>query len=206
MSEGPDQTKDRREAVRQEETSMDDHQIIALYWARSETAISETAKKYGNYCHQIAWRILDSREDSEECVNDTWLKTWEAIPPARPERLSAFLGRITRNLALQRYEKMNAAKRGSGQVPLALHELEACIPVKNHVEQVVDQLALTEILNVFLEGLSAETRKVFMRRYWFLWSVKEIAAEYGISESKVKVTLHRTRRKLRTLLEKEGIM
>jgi len=185
---------------------MDDSKIIDLYFKRSEDAIAMTSEKYGKYCYRIAYNILNDREDTAESVNDTYLGAWNAMPPQRPAYLSAFLGRITRNLALQRYEKMNAAKRGSGQIPLALHELEACIPVKNHVEQVVDQLALTEILNVFLEGLSAETRKVFMRRYWFLWSVKEIAAEYGISESKVKVTLHRTRRRLRTLLEKEGIM
>lgn len=184
---------------------MDDNQIIDLYWARSETAIWETAKKYGNYCHHIAYNILYNREDSEECVNDTWLRTWEAIPPTRPERLSAFLGKITRNLALQRYEKYNAAKRAAGQVPLALHELEECIPARENVEHVVDDLALTEILNDFLAGLSAETRRIFVRRYWHLHSVKEIAEEYRISESKVKVTLFRTRRKLRLLLEKEGI-
>lgn len=184
---------------------MEDRQIIELYWARSETAISETAKKYGNYCHQIAYHILCCREDSEECVNDTWLKTWEAIPPTRPERLSAFLGKITRNLALQRYEKYNAVRRGEGQTALALHELEECIPARENVERIVDDLALTEILNEFLAGLPAETRRIFVRRYWHLRSVKEIAGEYRISESKVKVTLFRARRKLRQLLEKEGI-
>lgn len=184
---------------------MDDNQIIELYWARSEAAISETAKKYGNYCHHIAYNILSNQEDSEECVNDTWLKTWEAIPPTRPERLSAFLGKITRNLALHRYEKYNAIKRGAGQVALALHELEECIPARDNVERVIDDLVLTEILNDFLAGLPAETRQIFVRRYWHLHSVKEIAAEYHISESKVKVTLFRTRRKLRQLLEKEGI-
>lgn len=184
---------------------MDDNQIIALYWARSENAISETAKKYGNYCHRVALRILDSREDSEECVNDTWLKAWEAIPPTWPEHLSAFLGRITRNLALQRHEKYNAAKRGSGQVPLALHELESCIPGKGDVEKIIDEMVLTEILNRFLEGLPPESRRIFVRRYWYLHSVKEIAEEYRLSESKVKVTLFRTRRKLRQLLEKEGV-
>ena len=185
---------------------MEDDQIIELYWARAETAITETSNKYGNFCHQIAYRILRDREDSEECVNDTWLKAWEAIPPARPESFSAFLGKITRNLALHRYERKHTQKRGEGQVTLALHELEECIPAKDHVEGVVDQLALTEVLNTFLAGLSAEARKVFMCRYWFLYSVKEIAAEYGISESKVKVTLLRARRKLRILLEKEGLM
>lgn len=184
---------------------MDDNQIIALYWARSETAIAETAKKYGSYCHQIAWHILCNREDSEECVNDTWLRTWEAIPPTRPERLSAFLGKITRNLALQRYEKYNAAKRGSGQVSLALHELEGCIPGKGDVEKIIDEMALTEILNDFLAELSPDSRRIFVRRYWHLHSVKEIAEEYRLSESKVKVTLFRTRRKLRQLLEKEGV-
>ena len=184
---------------------MEDEKIIELYFQRSEDAIPETELKYGSRCRAVAYNILASREDSEECVNDTWLKTWEVIPPTRPERLSTFLGKITRNLALHRYEKYNAAKRGAGQVALTLHELEECIPARENVERVVDDLVLTESLNDFLAGLPVETRQIFVRRYWHLRSVREIAREYRISESKVKVTLFRTRRKLRQLLEKEGI-
>ena len=184
---------------------MDDKEIIGLYWARSENAVTETARKYGKFCHSIAFHILANREDSEECVNDTWLHTWNAIPPRRPNKLAAFLGKITRNLALNRYEKTSALKRGGGQVPLALEELAECIPDPNTVERQLDDKLLADLLNVFLSGLSPETRRIFLRRYWNLSSVKEIALEYGISESKVKMSLMRTRGKLRSFLEKEGI-
>lgn len=184
---------------------MEEKQIIDLYWARSETAISETAKKYGRFCHSIAFNILSNREDSEECVNDTYLHAWNAIPPRRPNRLSAFLGRITRNLALKKYESDTAAKRGGGQVPLALEELAECIPAPNSVEQQVDDRVLAEVLNRFLAGLSPETRRIFLRRYWKLDTVNQIAQELGIGESKVKMSLMRTRGKLRSFLEQEGI-
>lgn len=185
---------------------MDDLQIIELYWARSETAIAETAHKYGPYCRSIARRILRSEEDSEECVNDTYWKAWEAMPPQRPRQLRTFLGRITRNLALNRWEKTAAEKRGGGQVPLALEELTECVPAPDSVERAVDDMALTQLLNEFLGGLSAETRRIFLRRYWYFCSVKEIAADFGISESKVKTTLFRTRNRLKQHLEKEGVM
>lgn len=184
---------------------MDEKQIIDLYWDRSENAIAETAKKYGKYCHGIAFNILASREDSEECVNDTYLKAWSVIPPKRPIKLSAFLGKITRNLALNRYERYTAEKRGGGQVALALEELAECIPDPHSVEQAVNDKILADKLNIFLSGLSVEARKIFMRRYWELSSVREIAAAYGISESKVKMSLFRTRGKLRSFLEQEGI-
>lgn len=184
---------------------MEERQIIDLYWARSEAAISETAKKYGKFCHSIAFNILSNREDSEECVNDTYLHAWNAIPPRRPSKLSAFLGRITRNLALKKYESDTAAKRGGGQVPLALEELAECIPAPNSVEQQVDDRVLADAFNVFLACLPPETRRIFMQRYWNLSSVKEIAAVCGISESKVKMSLMRTRGKLKDFLEQEGI-
>ena len=184
---------------------MDDKQIIDLYWARSESAIAETDKKYGRFCRRIAFNILANRQDSEECVSDTYLKTWSIIPPKRPVKLSTFLGKITRNLALNRYEKYTAQKRGSGEVPVALDELAECIPDPNSVEQAVDNRILVDKLNIFLEGLPAETRKIFMRRYWEVCSIQEIAELYGISESKVKVSLFRTRGKLKSFLEREGI-
>ena len=184
---------------------MDEKEIIALYWARSENAIAETAQKYGKFCHSIAYNILANREDSEECVNDTWLHTWNAIPPRKPNKLAAFLGKITRNLALKKYEIYTAAKRGGGQVPLALEELAEYIPDPDSVERQMDDRMLADALNGFLAGLSPETRRIFLRRYWKLSSVKEIALDYGISESKVKMSLLRTREKLRSFLEQEGI-
>lgn len=184
---------------------MDEKEIIELYWVRSERAIEETARRYGRFCHSIAYNILSNREDSEECVNDTYLHTWNAIPPRRPGKLSAFVGKITRNLALKKYEAYNAAKRGGGQVPLALEELAECIPDPDCVERRMEDWMLTEALGRFLESLSPETRRIFLRRYWKLDTVNEIAREFGISESKVKMSLLRTRGKLRSYLEQEGI-
>ena len=184
---------------------MDDGQIIDLYWARSETAISETANKYSKYCHAIAFNILHSNEDSEECVNDTYMRAWDAMPPKRPNRLSTFLGKITRNLSLNKYEKYAAEKRGCGQVPLALDELQDCVPAAGNVEQTIEDAELIAIFNRFLAALPTDTRKVFMQRYWYLCPIKEIAEDYSFSESKVKMTLLRARNELKQILEKEGI-
>lgn len=185
---------------------MEEQQIIELYHERSETAISETAKKYGKYCYTIAYHILYNEQDSEECVNDTYLRTWEAIPPQYPNKLSAFLGKITRNLALNRYRYYTRQKRGEGQVPMALEELQECIPVSGSVEQTIEEKYLIEILNRFLYDLSKEKRMIFLRRYWYLSSIQEIAGDYEMSESKVKMTLLRVRKQLKQVLEKEGIV
>ncbi|MBO4872549.1 MAG: RNA polymerase sigma factor [Lachnospiraceae bacterium] len=184
---------------------MKDAEIVELYWARDEQAIRETAEKYGRYCQTIAFNILHDREDSEECVNDTWLHAWNAMPDQRPERLSAFLGRIARNLALKKREKDSAQKRGAGEVPLVLEELSDCLPAADHSDRIVEDMVLAEAFNRFLASLKAEQRKIFLRRYWYLSSVREIAADLGISESKVKMSLLRSRKELRQLLEKEGI-
>ncbi len=184
---------------------MEEEQIIALYFARSEDAIAQTHKKYGKYCHKIAFNILRNREDSEECVNDTYLKTWNAIPPRRPGKLQIFLGKITRNLALDRFDRYTAAKRGSGEVTLSLEELSGCIPSPVGTEQIIENKELIKALNTFLGGLPAETRKVFLRRYWNLSPIKEIASYYGLSESKVRMLLMRTRNALKDYLEQEGI-
>lgn len=184
---------------------MEDKQIIALYWARSEHAIRASERKYGRYCHRIAHNILDSREDSEECVNDTWLRAWETMPPRTPNKLSAFLGAITRNLALNRLERRTAAKRGGGQVELVLEELMECLPgPSNNTAQIIDQLVLIDLLNRFLASLSEEARIIFLRRYWYLCPIKDIARAGQISQSKVKMSLHRSREALRSLLEEEG--
>lgn len=184
---------------------MEDERIVDLYWQRSEDAINQSSAKYGRYCHTIAYNILYSEEDTEECVSDTWLRAWNAIPPARPDCLKAFFGKITRNLALDRYDASKAQKRGGGETDAVLDELAEFIPDAGSQSQAVEELELTEILNAFLEELTPEKRRIFMRRYWYMDQVKDIAEFYGISESKVKTTLFRCREQLKTVLLKEGI-
>lgn len=184
---------------------MEDEQIIDLYWARSEDAIHETAAKYGRYCSGIANNILYSHEDADECVNDTYLRAWNSIPPTRPSVFRIYLGHITRNLALNMFEKNTAIRRGNGQTMLVLEELEECIPSSDNVDHIAGDLVFAGILNGFLATLTDEQRKFFVRRYWYLSSIKEIATDYNCNESKVKMSLLRTRGELKTLLEKEGI-
>ncbi len=184
---------------------MDEKQIIDLYFARSEQAISETDLKYGKYCRQVAYNILYNHQDSEECVNDTYLKAWTMIPPKRPNPLKVFLGRITRNLALDRWDWNRAAKRGGGEMATSLEELHECIPAPTGTEQEIEHKELVRVLNEFLGRLPAERRKVFLRRYWNLSPIKEIASFYGLSESKVKMLLMRTRNALKDYLEQEGV-
>ncbi|MBE6853675.1 MAG: sigma-70 family RNA polymerase sigma factor [Ruminococcus sp.] len=183
---------------------MDDKTIIQHYWDRDERAITETDEKYGSYCCYIANNILSNREDSQECVNDTYLKTWNAIPPQRPRVLPAFLGRIVRNLALNMYEKNNAAKRGGGQAALVLHELEECIPDKAiNIEN--DENELSEVIDSFLDLLSSRNRKIFVLRYWYTESVRSISERMKMSENSVSATLKRLRKKLRKHLAERGI-
>lgn len=182
---------------------MDDQQIIELYWQRSETAIAETGRKYGGYCHHIAYGILGNAEDSEECVNDTYFRAWNAIPPHRPGNLATFLGKITRNLAFDRYDRRAAQKRGAGELPLVLEELRTCLPAVS--DDPTDEIALADVLNRFLSELPTQRRRIFLLRYWHVYSVREIAQKLGISESKVKMTLFRARNQLRKILEQEGI-
>lgn len=179
--------------------------MIELYWDRSERAIEETQNKFGKYCHRIAFNILHNREDSEECVSDTCLKAWNSIPTDRPSVFSAYLGRITRNLAINRYRHANAQKRGGGGLPLIFDELEECIPSIQDVESESSRIYITEALNRFLEGLPAEQRIVFVRRYWYADPIKEIAQKLHYSESKVKSILFQCRKRLRVHLEKEGV-
>lgn len=184
---------------------MEDQQIIELYWQRSEEAIAQTARKYGRYCHTIAYNILQNECDSDECVNDTYMRTWNSIPPRRPALLSALLAAITRNLALDRYKHNVAQKRGGGQVQLALDELYECIPAGKSEEELIESRVLTDALNRFLGGLPERTRRIFMLRYWYLCSVGKIAQSMGLSESGVKMSLLRSRRQLKAMLQKEGI-
>ena len=184
---------------------MDDNIILDLYWARSESAISETAQKYGGYCTKIAMNILQNSEDTEECVNDTYLKTWNAIPPQRPTIFSSFLGKIIRNLSLNKYKEQRAKKRGGYEVVLLLDELEDCVPSGNRVEYEYEVGVIAQTIDRFLHSIDAESRIVFVRRYWYVDSIRSIAARFQMSESKVKSMLFRTRSKLRIYLEKEGI-
>ena len=185
---------------------MEDNNIIDLYWERSEEAIAQTDIKYGKYCRYISFNVLKNKEDCEECVNDTYLKAWDLIPPTRPQILSAFLGKITRNLSLDRYRHRSAQKRGGGQVGYVIEELKECIPSNSTTENVVEEIVLVETLNKFLTGLDEERRKIFVRRYWYMSSVREIADDYEFTVSKVKMSLMRTRNELREVLEKEGLM
>lgn len=191
--------------MKKEIAGMDDSDIVELFFDRSEQAISETGKKYGRYCYSIAYNILHNREDAEECVNDTWLRTWNSILPKRPCRLQTYLGKITRHLALNKLEKSHALRRGRGQVPLVLDELAECIPDARSSADPAEDIFIRELLDRFLADLPVVTRNIFVRRYWYMSSVKEIAREYHLTESNVTVTLFRTRKKLKKYLEKEGI-
>lgn len=184
---------------------LEDDLIVDLYWNRAENAIEETALKYGSYCRKISMNILNNAEDAEECVNDTYLKLWNAIPPQRPMRFSAFLGKITRNLSLNRYKEQRVQKRGGGQTVLLLHELKECISSESHVEAEYEFGELTKTINLFLYSAKREERIIFVRRYWYADSVKEIAKRFQISESNVKSMLFRMRKRLKVYLEKEDV-
>ena len=184
---------------------MEDTEIIDLYFRRDEKAITETAAKYGRLLLKVANNILCSIPDSEECGNDTYLKTWNSIPPNEPESLRSFTAKIARNTAINILEKRTALKRGLGQMNAVLDELEECIPSDKTVENDVDERALTELLNKFLRGLPKKSRVIFIKIYWGLESVKYIAARLNMSESNFKVTLYRTREKLKELLTAEGV-
>ncbi len=182
---------------------MEDKRIIALYFNRCELAIEETRKSFGNYCLKIALNILGSLEDAEECVNDTYLRLWNNIPPDKPKAFSAYIGKITRNIALDKYRAKASQKRNIGQVPLVLEELAECVSGSEQTVFVASDLK--ESLNSFLTTLKKENLQIFMRRYWYMDSVADIAKNLHISESKVKTVLFRTRSDLKSHLLKEGI-
>ena len=184
---------------------MEDEKIIELYFARSETAITETSAKYGAFFRRISRNILSSEQDTEECVNDAYLKAWNSIPPKKPDKLQAYIGKIVRNLSLNRYRRLTAEKRGAGEIPVALSELEECIPTADTVQMECDRAELSAALNRFLKSLPEEKRTVFLRRYWYLVPVKDIAEQCGMTESKVKSMLLRTRDQLKQFLAKEDI-
>ena len=182
---------------------MEDKQIVELYWARSETAIAETEKKYGRYCHYIAYQILYNDEDAKEVVNDTYLKTWNTIPPQRPASLRPYVGMISRQLALDVYKEQHAQKRG-GQVSLVLDELLECIPDNDSGADIGESVALSDALSRFIWTLPQRTRNIFVRRYFYISTIAEIAKDFSMKESNVTMHLLRTRKKLEQFLKKEG--
>ena len=184
---------------------MDDAGIVSLYWERNEQAIEESESKYNGYCHAIAYRILTDHEDADESVNDTWLAAWESMPPHRPSVLATYLGKITRRISLNRWRDSSRDKRGGGEISLSLDELAECVPGRQNVELTMELAELTAAVNRFLAGLPAVERDVFVCRYWFLASLREISEKFDFSESKTKSMLFRTRKKLLTYLEKEGL-
>ena len=182
---------------------MEDQSIVALYLERNERAISESESKYGRFCFTVADRILHNAADSEECVNDTWLKAWNAIPPDQPRSLSAYFGSITRNLAYNRYHHQKRQKRGGNGIDLALEELEAYLPAQETPEDILEEKELAALINRFLATLSPRDRRILLRRYFYLDPVGEIAEAEGKSPRYVGVILNRSLKKLKNFLEKE---
>lgn len=185
---------------------MDDKAILDLYWSRSEAAIAETDAKYGAYCFTIAFNILNNREDSEESVSDTYMAAWNSMPPKRPAMLSAFLGKITRYISLDHWKKRSRLKRGGGEMELCLEELADCVSGQESTEDKVIRKETIAAVNHFLTSLSETERKIFLCRYWYLDSVKDIAERFGFSPNRTSTMLRRVRQKLNTHLAKEGLL
>lgn len=183
---------------------MQDEQIVALYWQRDELAIQETEQKYGRYLSKIAYNILSDSEDCKECINDTYLKAWNSIPPHKPDALAAYLGKITRELAIDIFRTRNRKKRQASEYALSLSELEECVPDTVSTEQSADLHLLAEAITSYLSLLSKEARVTFVGRYYYMDTLKEIAAYQGMSEAKVKSMLYRTRQGLKIYLQQEG--
>ncbi len=185
---------------------MEDRDIIKLYTARSETAITETNIKYGTYCRSIAFHILGNSEDADECVNEALWNVWNSVPPQIPRDFRAYFAKITRNISLNRLEKQRAQKRGGKEMELVFEELSNCISDQSNFQSISDDIVIRETLNRFLKTLSEKERWMFVRRYWYADSVGDIARKLRMSENHVRVVLHRVRRKLKTVLEKEGVV
>jgi RNA polymerase sigma-70 factor (ECF subfamily) len=183
---------------------MTDQEIIHLYWERNEDAISETASKYGSYLHKIANNILNNFEDSEECVNDTYNKAWNSIPPTKPNSLSAFLAKITRNLSINRYKEYRAKKRGENNTDLILDEIGEIASKNDNTEDQAIEQALIKAINDFLADLPTDKRIMFVRRYWYADDLKQIAKRLHTGENYISVTLKRIRAKLNGYLIERG--
>lgn len=185
---------------------MEDHQIVDLYWQRNEKAIQETEKKYGRYLLRIAYNVLFDAEDSKESVNDTYMRAWHSMPPNKPGILSTYLGRMTRQLSIDTYRKKHSEKRRCSEYAVSLSELAECVSNEETPEQEVELQILADAISTYLRTLSKETRNIFVCRYYFMDSIREIAVYSGNSESKIKSVLYRTRIGLKNYLEKEGFI
>jgi len=185
---------------------MDDREILDLYFSRLESALDETKSKYGNRLHRTAMNILHSNEDAEECVNDALLKAWEVIPPSRPDNLGAYLSKLTRNIAINKWEASSAQKRGGGEMPLLLSELEDCLSASDSPEETFEATLVADAINSFLSTQKNASRTVFVLRYFHGDSIREISRRFKVSESNIKSVLFRLRKKLIVFLEKEGII
>ncbi len=185
---------------------LNDKKIIEMFFKRDENAISAVEEKYGAYCRAVARSILKNEQDAEEIACDTWYKAWEKIPPEKPNNLAGYLAKIAKNLSLNRYEKNHSAKRGGGQIPLIFEELTEVLSKAESVEKTVEQKEITSALNKFLAKLPSKKRSIFVLRYWYCFSISEIAAKTGDRENTVRVTLLRLRNKLYQQLRKEGLI
>lgn len=194
----------RERSHKHEVTHMTDAEIIALFNERDERAVSAVSVKYGGICTGIAFNILRSHQDAEECVNDVYLKVWESIPPEQPKSLSAFVGKVTRNAAIDRYRRANSEKRGGGEVPLILDELAECVAGSSNVEETAENREMIAAINSFLERLPADRRIAFVMRYCLCEDIKTIARRLGVTKNNVSVNLNRTRKSLAEYLVKEG--
>lgn len=185
--------------------NMEDAQIVDLYWERNEYALIKTSEKYGKLCFSVAFNILNNHEDSEECVNDTYLEAWEAMPPHRPNFLSAFLAKITRNNAIIRIRFLNRKKRKSIQTDILLSELDECLPSDKSAEDKFDETYVAEIISKYLYSVSQNKAAIFVFRYFFCYSIEDLSAKTGYSQNKITSMLFRMRNELKNQLEKGGI-
>ena len=183
---------------------MEDNKIIELYWNRNEKAIIETQKKYGNYCNTIAYNILQNKEDSKEALNDTYLKVWNSIPNEKPNIFKLFLARIIRNISIHKYNNLKAKKRNSN-MEIVLEELEECLPSTETIEAKTEYNELVNYLNTFLKQLPLQKRKIFLDRYWYLSSIKDISSKNKMKENNVKVMLFRLIKDLKDYLNERGV-
>jgi len=184
---------------------MDDKRIISLYFDRDEKAIEYTSQKYGKYCYKIADKILRNPEDNSECLNDVWLAAWNSIPPNDPPSLATYLGRITRNLSVMMLRRFNRVKRGR-EMTVYLEELGESLPVQSGVESAVENVEIRELLTSFLRKQSKINRDIFICRYYYLDSINDISARFGMTDNQIKLRLFRLRKKLKDYLGKEGIV
>ncbi len=185
---------------------MQDEEIVALYWQRSEEAIRHTERKYGHYLTKLSYNILADWEDSKESVNEAYLRAWNSMPPHRPNVLLTYLCKITRRVSIDVLRKRSSVKRRPSEYAQSLSELEDCVSAGNTTEEEVDLRLLAKVIQAYLETLSEELRDVFLGRYYFSDSVREVADRYGMSEAKVKSMLYRIRRGLKKHLEQEGFL